>query len=365
MLRYYVFGAHSRGQTTAIYLRKLHPDWEFRGYLYDNDEVNPRDIDGIPVLNPKDLTFEGDERVYIGTRGIYHEQINKKLKELGVKDIVPVNVDLDIELRGAFVSDYFREKGREFTRIEELIRDDREKIRERHKQLSSCVLVVKSSVDSPIRINVSLRPYEHYIQAGAAISGRTLSECEFFDDEREEISGMNRQFCELTALYWIWKNVEYEVKGIEHYRRRFILPEQWSRVFDDKLADVILPVPLYVRPSIEGNYIGRHNSKPWEAMIRVLCERNPVQGIAAQEFFSTTGCYSPCNMLIARKEVLDDLCSWMFPILFEVKELCGEYDDPYQNRYPGFLAERLITFFFYLKSDQYKVAYADKSFIEN
>ena len=100
-------------------------------------------------------------------------------------------------------------------------------------------------------------------------------------------------------------------------------------------------------------------------MIRVLCERNPVQGIAAQEFFSTTGCYSPCNMLIARKEVFDDLCSWMFPILFEVKELCGEYDDPYQNRYPGFLAERLITFFFYLKSDQYKVAYADKSFIEN
>ena len=30
-------------------LFELHPDWEFLGYLYDNDEDNLKEIDGFPV----------------------------------------------------------------------------------------------------------------------------------------------------------------------------------------------------------------------------------------------------------------------------------------------------------------------------
>ena len=38
--RYYVFGAHSRGQTFAQYMGKLHPEMELAAYLVDNDEIN-------------------------------------------------------------------------------------------------------------------------------------------------------------------------------------------------------------------------------------------------------------------------------------------------------------------------------------
>ena len=41
----------------------------------------------------------------------------------------------------------------------------------------------------------------------------------------------------------------------------------------------------------------------------------------------------------------------------------GEKADPYQNRYLGFLAERLLTLYFVYYKDKYKIAYVDKKFI--
>ena len=73
--------------------------------------------------------------------------------------------------------------------------------------------------------------------------------------------------------------------------------------------------------------------------------------------------YSPCNMLIARKEVLDQLCEWLFPILFAVAEHGGEKEDAYLNRYPGFISERLITYFFETQREKYRVVYANKNFL--
>ena len=41
---------------------------------------------------------------------------------------------------------------------------------------------------------------------------------------------------------------------------------------------------------------------------------------------------------------MDELCSWLFPILFDLAERGGEREDKYQNRYPGFISERLISY---------------------
>ena len=39
-------------------------------------------------------------------------------------------------------------------------------------------------------------------------------------------------------------------------------------------------------------------------------------------------------------------------------------DDKYQNRYPGFVSERLLTYFFDVNGEKYRVAYVDKSFLK-
>lgn len=68
-------------------------------------------------------------------------------------------------------------------------------------------------------------------------------------------------------------------------------------------------------------------------------------------------------MFIMKKEVLDELCAWLFPILFICAEHGGGREDAYQNRYPGFLSERLISLFFEKNRDKYRMVYADKNFL--
>ena len=238
MQKVYIFGAHSRAQTLAVYLESLYPEIMVEAFLYSNEERNPERIGEVPVLFVDEYT-ELNTRypVYIGTRGIYHPQITEHLRSLGFKKLHPITVELDRQLRNAYLKKYFTNTGRSFSKIEKLD----EKI-----ERSVAVYVVRSVFDKPLKQPYELASYEKEIQAGAALTRERLSDNMATDDTGKHISARNKQFCELTALYWIWKNAKEDIVGMVHYRRHFILPEDWVERMRRNEVDVILPVPLYV-----------------------------------------------------------------------------------------------------------------------
>ncbi len=372
--KYYIFGAHPRGYTMYQYLRTLEPEAHILGFLYDNDEKNPEELEGIKVSDLGKAAsgeLDTDATVYLGTRGVFHDSIKARLLAYGFSEenIIPVTPSLDMELRNEYVKRGFEEKGKDLVKLE--ADGQTENMSEIHasdiKQdlfdATTYLYIAKTIFDGDFSKPIALKDHECILQAGTAAHGSRLSDALFFDNDEENISDRNSQFCELTAMYWIWKNSDADVVGLEHWRRRFLLPDNWTGIMEEKGIDVILPVPLCVMPSLKENFVGRHLPEIWDASMDALKTVHPEDAVPADEYFKTVNLYSPCNMLIARKYVFDEYSEWLFPVLFELNRLIGKVEDNYQNRYPGFVSERLLNYYFDIRRGDLNIAYADKSFL--
>ena len=370
----YIFGAHSRARTLAVYLTKLYSNIQIEAFLIDNTEDNPNKINQVPVINLADDSvlemsiLQTNIPVFIGTRGVFHRQISERLCLLGFSTIYPVTVELDLKLRNDFLKCYFEERGRAFEKIDTLVLQNKADADSQSKNVlakggyDAAVYVAKSIFDKPLSVPYILAPYEREIQVGAALAQERLAEDICFDNVGENISHKNRQYCELTAMYWLWKNAKEDVIGLVHYRRHFLLPKNWQAIVDVNDIDVILPIPLYVEPSLEANYRSRHDGSDLDYLFEYVRQQDEAEYQSMKNFFAK-GLYSPCNMFIMRKEVLHDLCEWLFPLLDAVVEHGGQKEDIYLNRYPGFLSERLLSYFFEKNRDKYRLVYADKNFL--
>ena len=356
----YIFGAQSRAKTLKGYLKFLYPEIDVLSFLVDDMRGNDEVIDNTPVLELcKMKRLDQSATVLIATKGVYHEEIKKRLEEKGIQHIIPVTVEVDNLLRNEYVKKYYEEQQRIFVKLDEIA--SKHVVKEQ-TALQGTVYMAKSIYDKPLQTTYNKPIYEQAIQVGAVLTEMRLEDCKLLDCFGENISVKNRQYCELTALYWIWKNTQEDIVGLVHYRRHFVLPDNWLTIMEQHGIDVILPVPTYVSPSITENYMQRHDPVDWKFLLMYLEHEYPQDYICAKQVFEGN-LYSPCNMFIMRKEILDDLCAWMFPILDAVVEHGGIKEDTYLNRYPGFISERLITLYFYKNNDKYKIVYADKNFI--
>lgn len=167
------------------------------------------------------------------------------------------------------------------------------------------------------------------------------------DDTGDHISQKNESYCELTGMYWLWKNMKCDIIGICHYRRFFWKNEKLLGQKDIeetlKSYSMILPTTGSVKEeSVYAQYAARHNSRDLDICRQVIIERHP-QYLQSFDFYMKTILVSVGNMWITRKDIYDRYCEWLFDILFEAeKRIDMTQYDSYQRRVMGFLSERLF-----------------------
>lgn len=371
----YIFGAASRAKTIKGYMNMLFSGLEIVGYLVDDEEENDSQIAGAPVIHlgraseEEMASLQTKAPVIIATKGIFHERIEALLVSLGFECIIPVSVDVDNCLRNAYVRKAFAKEGREFVKLEDLVSKRSEHAVANHifqsgigEKPNACIYMAKSIYDKELETPYTIPPYEKAIQVGAALTDQWLGDDILTDDTGENISAKNRQYCETTGMYWVWKNCRHDYVGFSHYRRHFVLVEDWADRMQQHDIDAVVPVPTYLYPSVRENYKERHLPEDWEFFMKYLKENETEAYHKAVEIFDGN-LFLPGNMFIAKWEVFDEFCRWSFPILDAIGANGGYKEDGYLNRYVAFISERLVTLFFALHENKYKIVYADRRFL--
>lgn len=182
------------------------------------------------------------------------------------------------------------------------------------------------------------------------------------DNSGDNISHKNKVYCELTGIYWAWRNISTtENIGFCHYRRYFLDDAILAKkdiskidysIFDDilKRNEIILPKQIchkygkFQPMSVRDKYAFSHISEDWEILRDVIRDHQPNYLKKFQEFEKGNK-MSAYNMFCAPRNIFEEYCDWLFPILSAAEERIEVSPYPYQSRVIGFLAERLINVF--------------------
>ena len=173
------------------------------------------------------------------------------------------------------------------------------------------------------------------------------------DNTGENISNKNANYCELTGLYWAWKNLNCEFLGLVHYRRHFTLMKGTGDRRDaltldqvrGLLADVDVLLPKKRNYWIESNYqqyVHAHHAEDLDETRRIIEEKYSEYLEAYDSCMKkTTG--HRFNMFIMKKELVNQYCAWLFDILFELEKRLDISDySANDKRVFGFVSERLL-----------------------
>ncbi len=183
---------------------------------------------------------------------------------------------------------------------------------------------------------------------GSAISNKNLPYQR--DDEGENISDKNKTYCELTALYWAYRNLKADYIGLCHYHRYLDIKN-----IDIGKYDVILPKKRhYYIETVYDQYKHAHGSVGLDLAREVIQNDYPNYLKSFDEHMKKRSLHI-FNMFIMKYEIFSDYCDFLFDVLFKIEKELGDVDRIY-----GHISERLLDV--YLNKN--KVAYHEVRLIE-
>lgn len=229
------------------------------------------------------------------------------------------------------------------------------------------------------------------------------------DNTGDNISEKRNSFCELTVLYWAWKNVEADYYGLCHYRRYFDflnnkggyvddhgelvekehatqeIFEKYGLLDDDLIIDSVKDYDAVVCkdtsvcaiPTLSGpkndNYDFWKNGcqnliepKVVDIMLELIDKLHPEYSESAHKYMKSTR-HRGYNLSVLSKELFFMMCEFEFDILFELEKLLDtKFYSETRLRTPGFIAEILTAIFVtYIESKNYNIDYRRVVFFED
>ena len=187
------------------------------------------------------------------------------------------------------------------------------------------------------------------------------------DDKGENISLKNPYFCELTGLYWAWNNLNAKYIGLAHYRRHFsskkinkkdlfnsiLTKQEADKLFND--VDIIVPKKRkYYIENLYSHYEHTMYVEPLDITGKIIQEKYSDYLEEFNKLKKRTSAHM-FNMFIMKKDKLDEYCTWLFDILFELeKRVDNSKYDSFHARFYGRVSELLFDVWLNTKGYDYK-----------
>lgn len=198
------------------------------------------------------------------------------------------------------------------------------------------------------------------VQVGAALHDRIDGFAH--DDEGDQISLKNPRYCELTALWWGWRNLSCDWLGLVHYRRYFagtgergFLSSEDAALLTSEGSVVVAKPRNYYIETIESHY--QHtfdqDGSQLEALRKAVRSVSP-ERVAAMEAHLAQKKGHMFNMLIMPRDMLDPYCTWLFDVLAVAeRDIDFSQMNDFHARCIGRLGERLLDV--WIKSEEIPV----------
>lgn len=357
-MRLAVYGAQGMALGAYRAVKELFPDKEIICFLVSEMGDNASVLEGVPVMELNDFLGKmtadeiDDIEVLIGTPENVMDDIEANLKQAGIDNYVR----LDSFRWADMARNGFLRSGKYLPLTAYVVGSTKARLR---------IFKMIHAKDKPLKTKYQDPEYIATLQVGAASSFEI--DTDFKDHAGDNISEKNGNYSELTGLYWMWKNYlpagnDDDYYGLAHYRRFLDLSEDDLFRLRNNEIDVVLPYPMPYVPNIEAHHRRYLSDDEWMAVLTALGERCPeykaaFKGVLEQQYFFNY------NIILAKGKVLDQYCSWLFPLLFKIEEINNQGGRKAPNRFIGYVGENLETLYFMHHKHDLKIAYAGVRFL--
>lgn len=172
------------------------------------------------------------------------------------------------------------------------------------------------------------------------------------EHDGENIDNLNPWYCELTGLYYLWKHVDDDIVGLEHYRRYFA-NEKNQILSENEIREILKEHDVIVCETLLKNVALKQfeesEGKPSRVNLFSIMYNSPsdLAKIIKQRLFIKSLISN--NMFICKKELINEYCEYFFDVIKDIK-----LNDT-NKRIIGFLSEYIFGSWLIFK--EYKIKY--------